>query len=549
MAHRLTTKVTRRTLLGGAATGVASLAVGGALRGSAAAVMAQATPAARKSGGNLVFAESDEPPTLDIHKTAFSTAEVLAGSILDRLVYLNPETGKFDPALATSWETTPDGLNWTFKLRTDVVFQDGTPFNAQAVKRNFDRIMDPKTASGRSAALLGGALLKSIEAPDDTTIKLSYSQPLGPLLSGLNTSFCGIFSPAALDKYGDDIGQNPVGSGPFQFKSWEKGKGITLTPFAKYNWAPTAWGASGPPVVDSFVWRGITEATTRMVALQRDEAQIVRVPFANFKDAKNGDFQVLQLNNPGMPQAIYQNTTKPPLDDKNVRLAVAHAIDRDAVIGSPFLGGAVWAEYAPLTKGVLGYDPDLAKRVGVLFDLDKSKALLDEAGWKAGGDGMRSKDGQPLTLKLITTSGGGDTAQVTQLLLQAAGIKTEITQLDSAAWKKAVSGGEHHLTWRADTGTDPDILYLAVHSSAIGATNYVRAKNDELDGLLDKGRTTVDADARVPIYQKAQEIILGEGYIIPVYNSVRVFAMQPYVKGVQFNALAGVIPYGGWLDK
>ena len=578
MTRGSATRVTRRSLLKTTMLGVGGLAIA-ALAGCQGAPAASPTatsapkpaattappaatqaPAAKpaetaapqvtaKKGGKFIFVEASEPPTLDLQKTNVSTADVFGSHIIETLVWHNPESGAYEPFLATGWETTPDGLTWTFKLRQDVVFHDGTPLDAKAVKRSLERMVDPKTASLRAATLLGDKRLKSVEAADQYTVKLAYTQPFGPLLSGLANGFCGIISPAALDKYGDDIGNNPVGSGPFRFKEWVKGQGVVGVPFEKYNWAPKAWGRQGPPLVDEFRWRGIAENTTRIVALERDEAQMVRLPYPDYKRIKDAGYPIVQLNNPGTGQSIFMNVTKAPMDDKKVRLAVAYAVDRDAMIKAPFLGGATWPEYAPLTQGVLGYDPDLAKRVGVLFDLNKSKALLDEAGWKLGADGIRAKDGQKLVLSQVVNTGMKDQSEVLQALLKVVGIQVDIKTLDVAARLEATGKGEHHLTWNADTHNDPDILYLQFHSSAIGSLNFPHVNNKELDDLLDKGRTTVDLNQRKQIYQKVQEIVLSEAYIVPVYNSARVFALQKYVKGVMFNDRAGVVAYGVWLDK
>lgn len=558
MSENAPTGMTRRVFLRWATIGAGTLA-GVALTGCgptstpeptkpATAAPTRAAAAAKK-GGRLVFSDCCEQANLDIHKVSGMGMENVGQGVTSTLVYQNPDTGDFEPYLASAWEATPDGLAWTFKLRKDVIFHDGTPFNAQAVKKNLDRILDPKTASARSSTFLGGKLVKSVDMVDDFTVKITHTAPFAPLLAGVSNIACGMLAPAQVDKFGADVVQGPVGTGPFRFKEWTKGQDTVLVPFDKFVWGPKSWSNTGPALLDEYRWRPVGEVTTRMVALERDEIQIARVPWSEYKRVKDAGLVIFQLNNPGSGLSYFLNPTKPPLNDKQVRLAVALSVDRDAILKLPFLGGATWAETTPMTKGILGYDPDLPKRVGVLYDPAKAKSILDQAGWKMGSEGIREKDGKKLMLSLYASAADKDPAEALQMVLKPVGIGVDIRLVEPAALSKTLVAGEQHIHTAALAGNDPDFLYQTFHSSQIGGVNYAQINNKELDDLLDKSRVTVDLAKRAPLYVRAQEIILGEGYMVPLFNSNRTFAFQKYVKGVQFNASPWPVPCALWVDK
>jgi peptide/nickel transport system substrate-binding protein len=508
------------------------------------------TTMAQKKGGRFTMIAHWEPVTLDVHKTVHLFAELVGLNVYETLVFHDPESGKYLPYLAESWETTADGLNWTFKLRQDVVFHDGTPFNAQAVKRSFDRILDPATAAGPALGHLGGKLLQNVSAPDDNTIQLQYSAPFAPLLAGLSLAFTGIISPAALDKYGDDISHNPVGTGPFVFKEWIPNEHILFTRNEEYNWAPSSFTYQGPPLLDEFQWLGIPEVTTRMVAYEKGEGDMVYAPLSQYQNLMAGPYNTMRAPVPGLGWALYMNVAKPPLDDLKVRQAVAHAVDREGMLNAPFLGGATIAEFGPLTSATLGYDPTLNDRVGYAYDPEKAKQLLDEAGWTPGADGIREKDGTRLQLAAYTeTENIVPPTEAIQAFLKEVGIEVNIVSLEAAAAKTAFDNGEHNLTIEVFTGTDPNIMYQCFHSTSIGNWNVSHVTNPELDALLDKGATTVNPDERVPIYIQAQEIVLKEAYSVPMYNLMRIFSSYPYVKDIKWTDRAWPIPYQQWLDK
>src|SRR5581483_3172773 len=214
-----------------------------------------ATPAEQPvQGGTLTVALATEPTSggLDANVTPLAVTHRVIENLYDSLV---TETNdfQFKPALATSWEISPDGKTYTFKLRNDVKFHDGTAFDAQAVKFNFDRIRDPKTASLYAVVLAGP--MDSVEATDATTVKITFKTAYAPFLDYASEAFLGFVSPAAVQKYGADYANNPVGTGPFVFKEWKKQSSITLTRNPDYKWGSPINFHSGPAYLDTLIFK------------------------------------------------------------------------------------------------------------------------------------------------------------------------------------------------------------------------------------------------------------------------------------------------------
>ncbi|CAK4840658.1 unnamed protein product [Aphanomyces euteiches] len=347
---------------------------------------ADASSSSKASGGELTFALAGSPNTLDVGVTSSDIEFRIGRNIFDSLVNELPDH-TIKPWLAESWELSPDNKSYTFKLRKDVVFHDGTPFNAEAVKINFDRSADPQGKSVFAKQLLGP--YESSEVVDEFTIKVNFKEPFTPFLSNAAKSTLGIQSPGSFKKYGDKVGQNPVGTGPFKLVNWVPNAEIVLEKNAEYNWAPPAAEHNGPAYLDKVVLKLIPEEATRVSSLQSGQVLAAEsIPAQNIVTLKNdANYQIHQALLPGGTFSLTFNNEKEPWNNVNLRRAVQSAVDIDAIVKSLYFG----------------YDSSLENSYAV--DLDKANQLLDEEGWKVGTDGIRAKDGKALIINYIDLTG------------------------------------------------------------------------------------------------------------------------------------------------
>ena len=507
-----------------------------------AAVPAQATaaPAAKVEaparGGELILGFRDEHPTLDppVPNSAFLMR--FLNSILDPLIW-QPEPGKYFPGLAESWEMSPDARTYTLKLRKGVSFHDGTPFNAQAVKATFDRVVDPQLK-----ALLVGLLgpYDGSQVVDDSTLKVQFKEPFPLFIYNLSLTGLRPVSPAAVQKWGADFGQHVVGAGPFMLKE-HTNEQIVLERFSDYNWAPAFLDHKGPAHLDRITYRVIPEASTRLIALERGEVHYVDfVPEQEVKRTQGDSrFAVDLIEVPGVPQILQMNVTKPPLDDKRVRQAIQFAVDQKKIVDVLFFGIRKPA-HGVLASSTLGYWKGVEEMYR--YNPDRAKALLEEAGWRPGPDGIRVKDGERLSLLYITTNTTEftRTAEVAQDMLKDVGIEMKVDAMTNAASLTKYQLGEHHIGRLGNVDSDPSVMAAPVHSRNIrGGTqgNRSRYSNPEVDAKLDAAEIETDVNKRLQIYEELQKVVMEEAFILGTFEQVLAFARTKDLQDASYGNL------------
>jgi peptide/nickel transport system substrate-binding protein len=486
------------------------------------------------AGGNLVIGLDQEPPTLDPHASPSAVTYQIISSVTESLLYRGPD-GKLVPWLAESWTVSGDGRSVTFKLRKDVKFHDGTPFNADAVKFNFDRIVDPKfKAGGARAALAGYAGTKVL---DEFVAQVSFETPYSPFLNAAASGVLAMVSPKAVRESGDQVHTHPVGSGPFMIKDYVAKDHATMVKNPAYARKAPWSDRAGPPLLDSVVWKFVPEAGTRVTTLESGETQgIYLVPAQSLpRLEKNTAIRVEKMPWPGVPRIWLLNVTKPPMDDVKVRRAINYAIDKEAFLATVYKGTGLKA-FAPLTAVMLD-DPSL--RQAYPFDAAKAKALLGEAGWAPGSDGIRTKGGQRLEILLnaIEYGGGPDpTAQLIQSSLHDVGIDVKIKAQARPPWYEDNYRCATHGPVMFLRSTDPDGLYSLFHSSLVGSNfNWSCVKNAKLDQLLVDGRRESDPAKRRAIYLAIEKLALDEALTVPLVDELSVWAFRSNVQGVKYN--------------
>jgi peptide/nickel transport system substrate-binding protein len=488
-----------------------------------------------RTGGKLVYGLTLSPSGIDPHVNASSELGIPLTSVYDPLVWQVGE-GQFVPGLARSWEISPDGLTYTFHLRDDVKFHDGTAFNADAVKANLDRIMAPETRSQKAAAMLGP--YAGTEVVDDHTVRIVLKEPFAPLLDALSQVYVAMASPAALAEWGQDYQMHQVGTGPFKFKEYIPGDHLTLTANPDYNWAPDFFQHQGRAYVDEVEFRFFTEPAIRPVALEGGEAQVMGEipPQYAPRLADDPDFAVMPIAIPGQSLQMFINTQRFPTDDLNVRRAILYASDRPTIVKTIFNGFSP-AAWGPLSSGTLGFDESLVGTYA--FDLSRAEQLLTDAGWvDQDGDGIREKDGQPLRLDgyLMTWGSLPEVGALLQAQLREAGIDLQNRTVAFPAALDAARQGQHHLIPFNLSSSDPDILRNFFYSgNAPEGFNWSKVADPELDRLLIEGARTLDNDQRAQIYGEIQQRIMDMGLIVPIREYVNINGRASQVKGLQFD--------------
>ena len=347
-------------------------------------------PAQPVAGGDFTFGYSSSfVDILDPHVTSQSVSHFIMLNIFDPLVSLRAD-GQVFPGLAESWTSSPDGLVWTFKLKQGVKFHDGTPLNAEAVKFSFDRMVDPETKSRQAGVALRGFYDRS-EVVDANTVRIVLKKPKASFLTVISQAFFAPVSPKAVKELGAEFGRHPVGTGPFKFVEWVQNQHVKLVRNPDYNWGPS-YLHKGPANFATLTFRQIPDAGARLAALESGQVDAIDLPPTHQIMRLKADprFQVKSAPQPGMPWGWPMNTKRAPTNDLKVRQAMIYALDREGLVRSVHQG-VFKPAYGPLTPATFAYNPAVEKMYP--YDPKKAEALLDEAGWKKGADGMRAKDG------------------------------------------------------------------------------------------------------------------------------------------------------------
>jgi len=539
----------RRLLRAVAAAGVAGAGAGWLGSSVWAAGVPVGTPqpeAKPKTGGTWTIGITEEPDTLDPHKTGAAVTQTIMRNVCDPLI-AKDFNGNYVPGLATKWTISPDGLTWDFTLRTDVTFQDGTPFNAAAVKYSFDRILNPATKSAVAASAIGP--VSSVTVTGDNAVQLKLSQPFAPLLDGLtNSGAVAMVSQTAVQKEGDNFGRKPVSTGPYMVEEWRSGDHITLKRNPNYKWAPPFLHQGGPAYIDSLVFRIIVEDAARTAAFEAGEINEIGVPSTDVASIKqSGSYWTVDYLRKGVVFLEF-NVTKPPFDDLTVRQAFNYAIDKQTVLNSAVQGLGILA-YGFLSPSIADYWPGIVD-YAPHYDQAKAKALLDQAGWKLNGK-VREKNGQPFkfTLYNLKLDAWDRAAQVVQSELKDIAVQMEIQDFEFGTLLTKLKAGEQTMDMMGYTYPNPDIAYIWFDSANIGTgLAFSHDKDPKLDALIAKSRSTMDATARAQVYQDLQKYIVDQALWVPLWIDKYTEAYDKSIHDATFHPDGYTVYFDAWLS-
>lgn len=475
-------------------------------------------------GGTLVFAQGQETVGLDAHIITDGFSANNTSNIYDTLVRFSAKSTQVEPSLAESWSASADGLVWTFKLRSGVKFHDGTPLNAEAVKFNIERQVNPKHPFHHGSfdyASFTYQNLKSVEAVDARTVRIRLSAPFAPFLANMAMFTTTINSPTAVRKFGKDYFKNPVGTGPFKFVEWVQKDHVTLEANREY------WG--GRPCVDRLIIRGIPENTVRVLELEKGTVHIIDHPSPTDYARIRRNTNLVLFTGPGLNTGyIAMNTEKEPFNDVRVRRAVNHAINKAALVRAFYEGIGSTAKN-PMPPTIWSYNDTVQDYE---FSATKAKQLLNEAGYP---NGISTELWWPNRARPYLTQ-PQKIAEAMQQMLAQAGIRAKLVTFEWGAFLSKASNAEHPMMiigWTGDNGDPDNFLYaLLDKDNAVKGTaqNYAFYKSNAVHDLLIKAQRTSNQAERTKLYQQAQVIIKRDAPWAPFVHAGRVAA---YRKDVQ----------------
>ncbi len=468
----------------------------------------------------LIFGRGGDSVSLDPITVTDGESFKVTKNIFDTLVNFGEQDTEIEPGLASEYSASEDGLTYTFQLEEGVTFHDGTEFNAEAVVANFDRWAagdaDQYPYYGSMFGGFGdeeGHVIESVEATGDYEVTMTLKRPMAPFLKNLAMSPFGIASPTAFEEMGEAFGDNPVGTGPFEFVEWKRNDTVRIEKFDDY------W-VEGEPKLDEVVFRAIPDNSGRLNALLAGEIDLA--DGINPSDAETIESnEELQLyERPSMNVGyLGLTTTREPFDDPKVRQAMNHAIDRQAIVDAFFEGRGEVAKN-PLPPVISGYNDAIE---GYDYDPEKAKALLEEAGL---GDGFEMELwAMPVPRPYMPD--GQKVAEAIQSDLAEVGITAEIVSYEWATYLEKAANGEADaflLGWTGDNGDADNFLYVLLDQDNIGSNNYTYYENQELHDILIEAQTEVDEEVRNELYAEAQEIIHKDAPWVPLAHSTPLLA-------------------------
>lgn len=519
----------------------------------ALALSSCATPAESGSagGGEIVWAIEGANLAaghMDPQTSQLDVSASVQRVVLDSLVFQEAD-GTFSPWLATEWTVSDDSSSYTFTLRDDVSFQDGEPFNAEAVKANFDRIADPETASAQAASMLGGEFYAGTEVVDEYTVTVNFTQPYAPFLQAASTALLGFYSPAILDSSADQLKAGgpgiTVGTGPFELTDYTPDQELVYTRNDDY-----AWGPNGAEAADFETLRVqiLPEASVRVGVIDSGEADLASQLPPNLVADLNDSLTVESKEYPGLPYSLYLNEAYGVFAEEKVRQAFAVAIDIDTAVEEIFFGQfpRAWSILGSTTPG---YDASVEDSWP--FDADKANDLLDEAGWTdRDSDGIRMKDGERLSARWIAWTPVADDKAALANAIQSdlAGVGFEIVRevLEPGAYNEQYGPKTYDLTDWGFSGVDPDLLRSHLHTE--GFQNASQVSDPAIDALLAEGVASSDTDARNSVYAELQQWNAEYTAIVPLYSPSLITAVSPDVHGLTYDLYGRPLFYAASVD-
>jgi peptide/nickel transport system substrate-binding protein len=496
------------------------------------------------TGDSLVEGTIGEASTLIPILASDASSHAVAGQVYNGIVKYDKNLNIIGD-LAESFDISSDGLSITFHLRKGVKWHDGAPFTARDVLYTYRVTVDPKTPTAYAEDF---KQVKTISAPDNHTVRVTYGAPFAPALASWGMNILPAHLLEGQDITKSPLARKPVGTGPYRFEEWISGQKIVLDANKDYF--------EGRPYIDRYIYRIIPDSSTMYMELKAGTIDLMSLtPVQYSRQTANKRF-TSRFNKYRYPSSGYlymgYNLRHPLFGDKRVRQAMTAAINKEELIQG-VLFGMGQKSHGPIVPGRWAYNPNVKD---VAYDPKHAVKLLAEAGWiEKNSEGILLKDGKPFKFTILTNQGNQQrlmSAQIIQQRLRQVGVDVRIRIVEWATFlKEFIDKGNFEVVMLAwNISQDPD-MYDIWHSSKNkpGELNFIGYKNEEVDRLLIEGRNTFDIEKRKLAYYRIQEILADEQpytflYVpdaLPVV-SARIRGVEPAPAGIGHNQIKWYVP-------
>ncbi|MBC96606.1 MAG: ABC transporter substrate-binding protein [Halobacteriovoraceae bacterium] len=502
------------------------------------------------SAENFIYCSEATPAAFNPQVTTDGTSNnAAAHTLYEKLTTFQYGSTTIIPALATSWELSPDQKKYTFQIRKNVLFHTTSyfkptrPLNADDIIFSFERMLDPNhpyhlIGGGNYEYFSGmdmGNLISKIEKINDYEITIHLNKPEAPFLANLSMSFMSILSKEYAMKLLKEkkphlIDLQPIGTGPFKFHKYVKDTVIRYKKFEHY------WGKA--PAIENLIFAITPDASVRYQKLKAKECHLIIEPLPYDLASMQDDPHINLLDKAGLNIGYLAfNTQKPPFNNKLVRRAIAHTLNRDSYIQAIYLGNAIVAKN-PMPPSLWSYHHDIKP---YSFNLKKAKDLLAQAGYPQGF----KAELWTLPVTRPYNPNGKKMGEMMQADLAKIGIQVKLISYDWPTYLKKSRDGEHQmiqLGWTGDNGDPDNFLHTLLGCSAVEAgSNAAKWCHKEFDSLITQAKIISSRKERSALYLKAQEIFHEELPWIPLAHSKIFRAMSPEVTGYKIDPLGGDI--------
>lgn len=507
-------------------------------------------------GGTLTYLEHQAYSSLYPPSAGFYPNGALVNNLTARLLHQDPETLALEPWIATSLpEVNEDATEYTFDIRTDVTYSDGTPLTAENVVANLDLF----GLGDQERALIVSEAINNYErgeVVDDDTVRFHFSAPAPGFAQAVSTINSGLLADATLERDSEGFGPGNavdiIGAGPFVVESEQVGTSIRLAAREDYAWAPPSAANQGAPYLEAVDIVIAPEDSVRIGSLTSGQAHIARqVEPQHEEQVSAAGLAIVAEQTNGVNNGLSFRFGHPLLEQLEVRQALIAGIDREAIVSSIFSDGYPLATSA-LSQTALGYSE---QQDAYTYDPERARALLEEAGWELGADGIRVRDGERLHLvvnEALPQPRSRDVITLVAQQLREIGVELELFQGDQAAQTAASADIDqiqiyHSMVGRADYDVIKSQYSGANRNTLLNADEQGEPLDAELEALLQRvASEPVEAD-RVAAASAVQAHLTEHAYVLPFFEEPQVYGVQPSVHGFATESVARPDFAGTWL--
>jgi len=509
-----------------------------------------AAPEKKAEETTLVFGRGGDSVGLDAAYETDGNSFMVCDNIFEALVFYADESTALEPGLAESWDISPDGKTYTFHLRKGIQFHDGTPFNADSVVFSIGRMMKERNVKfhGKGweipaqerppeywVSMEMDKTVGSIEAVDEYTVVFNLKRVEAPFMANMGMDFADIISPTAFMKNPKEFIRNPVGTGPFKFVKWVKDDRIILVKNENY------WDKSGGPYLDKVIFRSIPENSVRFLELKTGNIHICQFPNPADIELAKKDSNLILPTQPGMNIGYlsFNHTKEPWKSNMKLRKAIAHSIDRKAIVDNIYQGMGQTAKN-PIPPTMWGYNQNVP---GFKYDPELAKKLLSDAGYP-DGNGLGEITLWSMPVPRPYNPDGRKIGEAMAADLAKVGIKAKIVTFEWGTYLKRqreqpADMDLFQLGWTGDNG-DPDNFLAVLFDGLASSSIRTQWHNEKYHELMVNGRQTVDQAKRTKIYEEALQLIYDECPVISIAHSTVIWPAQKNVTNFKLHPTGSV---------